>query len=336
MRITVKLVPIAALAWLAAPLQAGEATGGEVAPNAIDSTTQVEDIAFRNDGYERMTVPVVVSETGPYQFLVDTGADRSAVSKTLADRLQLRRSTPVRLHSVAGISAVQTAAMPDLRLTSSKIRIAGAAVLSDDHMGADGILGVDSLQSQRIEFDFKANRMSVVPAAQITHFETTDPSAIVITAKRKSGRLVIANAKVEGELVRAVLDTGSQITIGNDALRRKLMRSHGIAERGGKVEIRSVTGEQLIGDYLMLSRLEIGGAVLSNVAIVFADAHTFKQLGLDRRPAMLLGMNAMRAFDKVSIDFANKRLRLIPPQHSDSQQMQLAARLPSLERRPPS
>jgi predicted aspartyl protease len=323
MRTSVRLALIVAIAGLPASLHATEQ---QEPVSTIDSKTQAEDVAFKNDGYLRMTVPVVVSDTGPYQFLVDTGADRSAVSQALADRLQLRRSNPVRLHSVAGVSAVQTAALPSLRLTSSKISVVGAAVLSDDHMGADGILGVDSLRSQRVEFDFKANRMSVVPAAQIARFEVPDPSTIVVTAKRKSGRLVIANAKVDSELVRAVLDTGSQITIGNDALRRKLMRTRGIAERGGKVEIRSVTGEQLIGEYMMLSRLEIGGAVLSNVAIVFADAHTFKQLGLDRRPAMLLGMNAMRAFDKVSIDFANKKLRLIPPQHSDSQQTQLASR----------
>jgi predicted aspartyl protease len=328
MRISVRFASIAALAGLATPLPAAQRQDDLPALGTVDSTTQAEDIAFKNDGFERMTVSVVVSDTGPYQFLVDTGADRSAVSQALVDRLQLRRSAPVRLHSVAGVSDVQTAALPSLRLTSSKISIDGAAVLSDVHIGADGILGVDSLRSQRVDFDFKANRMSVVPAAQITRFEVPDPTAIVVTAKSKSGRLVIANAKVDSEVVRAVLDTGSQITIGNEALHRKLMRKRGIAERGGKVEIRSVTGEQLIGEYLLLNRLEIGGAILSNVAIVFADAHTFKQLGLDRRPAMLLGMNAMRAFDKVSIDFANKKLRLIPPQHSDSQQTQFASRLP--------
>jgi predicted aspartyl protease len=328
MRARVGLASIIAIAATAAPLQAAEPSQGTVPLAAIDSTTQVEDIAFKNDGYERMTVPVVLSDTGPYRFLVDTGADRSAVSQTLVDRLQLRRSAPVRLHSVTGVSAVQTASLPSLRLTSSNISVDGAAVLNDDHMGADGILGVDSLRSQRVEFDFKANRMSVVPAAQIAAFQATDPQTIVISAKRKSGRLVITNAKVDREAVRAVLDTGAQITIGNEALRRRLMRTRGIAQPGGNVEIRSVTGEQLPGDYMVLTRLEIGGAVLRNVAIVFADAHSFKQLGLDRRPAMLLGMNALRAFDKVSIDFANKKLRLILPRHSDSRQLQLASLIP--------
>ena len=55
---------------------------------------------------------------------------------------------------------------------------------------------------------------------------------------------------------------------------------------------------------------------LTNLAIVFADAHTFKQLKLDAKPALLLGMNAMRAFKKVSIDFANRKFRVLLPEHS--------------------
>ena len=43
-------------------------------PGPVDKTTQTEDVRFHPDIYERMTVPVRVSGTGPYRFLVDTGA----------------------------------------------------------------------------------------------------------------------------------------------------------------------------------------------------------------------------------------------------------------------
>jgi hypothetical protein len=55
---------------------------------------------------------------------------------------------------------------------------------------------------------------------------------------------------------------------------------------------------------------------MTNLAVVFAPAHTFKQLRLENRPAMLLGMNAIRAFKKVSIDFANRKLRVVMPEQS--------------------
>ena len=67
---------------------------------------------------------------------------------------------------------------------------------------------------------------------------------------------------------------------------------------------------------MFVRELSIGGIGLSNLAVVFTDAHTFKQLGLDRQPALLLGMNAMRAFKKVSIDFATHSFRVVLPEHS--------------------
>ena len=52
--------------------------------------------------------------------------------------------------------------------------------------------------------------------------------------------------------------------------------------------------------------------------MVFADAHTFRQLKLDRTPAVLLGMNALRGFDQVSIDFANRTLSLVLPEERNA------------------
>ncbi|HET7709051.1 MAG TPA: retroviral-like aspartic protease family protein [Sphingomicrobium sp.] len=294
---------------------------------AIDSTTQAEDVKFRDDGAERMTVPVQLSGQGPYRFLVDTGADRTALSTEVADKLQLKRGDAARLHSVAGVQEVQTVTVPSLRLTSESIRVANAPLLSEFHMGADGILGVDSLRSQRVMFDFKANTMSVVPSVQKLLPE--DKGAIVVTARRRNGRLVLTSARVDDHNVAVVLDTGSQVTIGNNALRSRLLRGDRRAmERLGTVRLRSVTGDELFGEYMVVRKLEIGGATLTNLSVVFADAHTFRQLKLDKGPAMLLGMNAMRAFDRVSIDFANKKVRLMLPEHSSSQGVMFASRLP--------
>jgi len=66
---------------------------------------------------------------------------------------------------------------------------------------------------------------------------------------------------------------------------------------------------------------------IKNLAIVFADAHTFQKLKLDRRPALLLGMNAIRAFKKVSIDFASRKFRVVLPESSSLDIRMAAARL---------
>jgi predicted aspartyl protease len=164
-----------------------------------------------------------------------------------------------------------------------------------------------------VQFDFEKQTMSIVPAA--TPDFRNEPGTIVVRAKRKNGRLVVTDAVANGEQVTVVLDTGSQVSIGNQALRRRLLRDNLVSvERS--VELESVTGQKITGEYMMVRELTIGGVGLTNLAVVFTDAHTFKQLKLDRKPALLLGMNAIRAFKKVSIDFANKKFRVVLPEHS--------------------
>ena len=284
-------------------------------PAVIDKTTQTEDVRFRNETYDRMTVPVRLSGTGPYRFLVDTGASRTAISRQLAARLNLTAGDDARLHSVSGVSTVSTAMVPDLQLTRKAVKVIDAPLLESANMGADGILGVDSLRSQRVMFDFEGQTMSIVPSASPDFRD--EPDTIVIQATRRNGRLVVTEARVNGRTVTVVLDTGSQVTIGNEALKRQLLGRRTV-NAPQRVELESVTGDKISGEYMFVRELKMGGVGLNNLAIVFADAHTFKQLDLNDRPAILLGMNAIRAFKKVSIDFANRKFRVVLPEGSEN------------------
>ncbi|MFL6764771.1 MAG: aspartyl protease family protein [Sphingomicrobium sp.] len=306
---------------LALALTSGSAAGAQTATTKldavsgvpqIDKTTQTEDVRFRNRD-ERMTVPVRFSGAGPYQFLVDTGADRSAVSRELVARLNLPRAEGAELHSVTGVTSVTTARIADLALARTPKQSVDAAVLDAVNIGADGIVGVDMLRSQRVQFDFEKQTMSIVPSA-VPDFQA-EPGTIVVRARRKNGRLVVTDADANGARLTVVLDTGSQVSIGNQALRRRLV-GNSLVDVNRSVELESVTGQKIRGDYMLVRELTIGGIGLTNLAVVFADAHAFKQLGLDNRPALLLGMNAIRAFKKVSIDFANRKFRVVLPERS--------------------
>jgi predicted aspartyl protease len=312
-----RLVGIAAIALAAGTAGSAQnsapVTPSASAPAKVDQTTQTEDVRFRTDDGDRMTVPVRLSGMGPYRFLIDTGADRTAISTELAGRLNYAPGEVASLHSIAGVSQITTALVPSLQLTRKEVRNIQAPLLKGVYMGADGILGTDSLRSQRVLFDFQANTLSIVPSA-VPDFRT-EPGTIVVQGTRRNGRLVVTDATANGHLVIVVIDTGSQVTIGNEALRKVLMRDRMLSSPQ-RIEIESVTGEKVSGDYMFVRQLEVGGVGLNNLAVVFFDAHTFKQLKLDKRPALLLGMNAMRAFKKVSIDFASRRLRVVIPEHS--------------------
>lgn len=279
----------------------------------LDETTQTEEVRFKTGTDDRMTVPVRLSGVGPFRFLVDTGADRTAISRQLAGRLGLVKGETAALHTVTGVSSVTTADVPALELTRKPVKVRDAPLLDSANMGADGILGVDSLRSKRVEFNFETETLSIVPSAVTERHD--DPGAIVIQAARKNGRLVVTDASANGHRLTVVIDTGAELSIGNEALREELV-GRGLFDPSKKVELQSVTGAMITGDYMFVSRLEIGGVVMKNLAIVFADAHTFRKLGLGNRPALLLGMNAIRAFKKVSIDFASRKFRVVLPESS--------------------
>jgi len=281
-----------------------------------DKNAQTQDVQFKTEPDDRMTVPVKLSGNGPYRFLVDTGADRTAVSRQIVAALNLPSAGDAELHSVAGATSVGTAKVGELEFTRPPELSIEAAVLDRANMGADGIVGVDVLRSQRVQFDFEKQVMSIVPSSAPDF--STEPGTIVVRAKRKNGRLIVTDADANGARLTVVLDTGSQVSIGNLALRRRLLGDN-LVDVDKSVELESVTGAKITGDYMFVRQLTVGGIGLTNLAVVFTDAHTFKQLGLENRPALLLGMNAIRAFKKVSIDFANRKFRVVLPEHSELQ-----------------
>jgi predicted aspartyl protease len=262
-----------------------------------------------------MTVPVRLSGAGPYRFLVDTGADRSAVSRDLVTKLALPSAGNAQLHSISGVSTISTARVESVLLTYKPETI-DAAVLDRSSMGADGIVGSDLLRSERVQFDFEKGTMTIVPSSTPEYHDSDN--VIIIRALRKNGRLVVTDAEVGDQSVTVVLDTGSDVCIGNEALKNRLHQVD-LVNLGQAIELESVTGAKILGESMSIRQMKIGGVTLSNLAVVVSNAHTFKQLGLQNKPALLLGMNAMRAFKKVSIDFANKKFRVVLPEHSELQ-----------------
>jgi len=287
------------------------------------STDNADNLAFKNDAYSRMTVPVRFQGRGSYRFMVDTGADRTSISRQLAQKLNLPAGRRAILHSITSVSEIETAKVPAMELGRKTVWVSDAPLLEQAHMGADGILGTDSLRSQRVLFDFKAQTVSLVAANEKLLPE--ERGTIVVQGRRKNGRLILTRATAEGVPLELVVDTGAQISVGNEALRRSLVRS-GRLRSLGKAEMTSVTGETFVGEQLVVADLKVGDVEMRGLPIIFGDAHAFKPLGLAKRPALLLGMNAISGFDKVSIDFERKRLRLLLPARDSMDNQRLAFR----------
>ena len=306
-------------ALIAQPEQMDSVPGN---PTEIDGQTITDEVALKQDEGQRMTVDVSVVGQGPYRFLVDTGSERTVISRQLASQLRLGGGQRTLLHSVIGARNVATVDIPSLRVSTKTLSVDDAPALEAANIGADGMLGIDTLRAHRVLFDFKAGTMAITPSARLSRPASDDE--IVVRAKTRQGRLIFTEAKLDGQPVTVIIDTGSQITIGNIALGDAMARRRAqiVPE---PLTIQSVTGDTLLARVAMLKRLEIGpGVGLQNVAVAFADAHIFRQMRLNKKPALLLGMNAMRAFDRISIDFAAKKVHFVVPETGMLDQVRMA------------
>ncbi len=293
----------AALALAFIPQVGGSQSSGPAADTEI--------IATGHDFADRLTVQVRLGDHGPFPFMIDTGSQNTVISSSLTSRLALPTSSRSKVVGVAGSMSVDTVEIEEINLGKRSYYGLTAPVLERGNIGAEGILGLDSLQDQRVLIDFRKNLMAVGDARSLGGdfgFE------IVVTARRKSGQLIMTDARVDGVLCDVVIDTGSDTTIGNRALQMAMARRGRVT---GEVTLHSVTGQDLKADMGGARKLELQGATITSVAIAFSDSPTFAALGLEKKPTLLLGMREMRAFPRVAIDFKTRKVLFSLPKDSD-------------------
>lgn len=257
---------------------------------------------------ERMTVPVHIGGGGPWNFIIDTGAQRTVISRELANVLKLPRGRDVLLTAMTGSSQVKTAVIPSIRVSTLGAERIEAPALAAQHLGAPGLLGIDTLQGHKVSIDFERKTMTVSPSERRRRPRPrASPDEIVVEARSYLGQLVVSNAQYRGRPVRVVLDTGTAISIGNDALKKLVVGN------SAQMLLTSVTGDRLEVGYTQMGLVNFPGFEIRNLPVAFAAAAPFRAFRLDKRPALLLGMDALALFRRVDIDFANRELRLLKP-----------------------
>ena len=285
-------------------------TAPSATSDARSATTpsKLDTLQTQNDAANRLTVPVMLNGQGPFAFMVDTGAERSVISQTLAEKLALPVGPSIMVHGVAGDVTVTSALLARIDVGARTLSDKVLPVLMRQDLGADGVLGIDALQGQRIFLDFFHNQI-VVEAGRP---RGTDPDDIVISARPRYGQLVLVDSSFRREPILVVVDTGAEVSIGNLAMRR-MIESARRADPTQHTNIESVTGQNTTGDWGLASHLKVGEMTINNLPVVYSDLNNFRIWKLDDQPAMLLGMDLLRTFDTVQIDFARREVRFRVP-----------------------
>jgi hypothetical protein len=169
--------------------------------------------------------------------------------------------------------------------------------------GADGVLGNEALGDKRIYIDFRRDRI------QIMHSRSERPGTGMskIPLKLTRGKLLAFKTRIGSVATTAVIDTGAQRTIGNQALRTALNRSkrHAVQE-----EIIGVTLDVERGDNIRTPPIAFGKAKITGARVTFTDTSIFAHWELTNEPAVLLGMDVLGTLDVLVIDYKMQELHV--------------------------
>jgi predicted aspartyl protease len=260
------------------------------------------------DTARRLSVKTHVNGQGPFDFLVDTGANSSVITTELAAQLNLPPGAPNRLHSIAGAQMVETAKVDSLAVGKRSRQNMTVSILPREQLRMDGVLGLEWLDRASLMLDFKRRRMTVGEALPLPDSET-----VIIESKVLRSGLTLIDAYMPLGRLLAFVDTGSTTTVGNLALLEAARTKDAVLGGLAVTEMRSVTGQVLSGQSATLSRLTLGKMTLRNVPLFIGDIHTFDYWGFREQPAIVVGTDVLQKFDTVSIDFKRNEVRFRVP-----------------------
>lgn len=259
----------------------------------------------RRDKIGRIWAPVMINGKGPFRLVLDTGASRSGITAKVAETLgiPLDQSRSVLLRGVIGSVAVPTVRVDSFAVGDVIVTPATLPIVTDALGGAEGILGTEGFSDKRIYIDFKHDLITIARS----HGERARADFVTIPVERSAAGLLMFHAVVGGVRIQAIIDTGGQATIGNEAMREALVRRHA---QGTPNQIIDVTTEAQDGETFSSPPIVLGSIQIRGARITYGDMHIFHHWHLTQEPALLIGMDALGLLDIFIIDYRRHELQL--------------------------
>ena len=240
--------------------------------------------------------------------MLATGASHTALTPHLAEALgiQANPADTVMLRGATGSAAVPMVPIESLEIGDFLMESRRLAIIPDALGGADGVLGIDGLADKRIHIDFRHDRITIMRSKN----QRAGGGFTTIPVSLLQGLLVV-DASMGGVPVKAIIDTGGQVTLGNQALRLALAERRGDGIQDGKLDqVFGATLDMQVGTRLETPALRLGTLMVRSPAMTFADFEIFKHWKMTGEPAMLIGMDVLGLLDTLIIDYRRRELQV--------------------------
>lgn len=285
--------------------QQGEApppTPTDISPSPLEEDEIAVTLDAWTDAYGRPTASTMINGQGPFAFLVDTGSTTTVIAERLALQLGLTGTSTVMVAGTTGMAITPVTALD--RLETGAISRDGlrVAILPDAGLlRGDGILGADVFAGKRLVFAIRDKIVRVEPTRRAIYTGARS------NLRLRNGMLAEVDGRVGSVSAKLMLDTGADHCIANPALGRALLKAHPHLVRIPNARITGVTGHKILGDYVVLPRVDVRAFLVTDAGAVVADAPIFKHWELEDEPAMIVGISLLSRLSKFSIDYGARQ-----------------------------
>lgn len=261
-----------------------------------------------------LRVPVWIDGRGPFSFILDTGASRTALAAHCLAELprSTRPEERVRLQTQTGSIDVPTVAIASLSTT------AGAApglrrlpVLPRQTLvSADGLLGVDALAGNLLRIDFVEGSVDLSASAP----SRSRSRLVEVPVTFDTVGRALVDARLGRDTVRALIDTGAQRSIAAPGLGPLQPAIAGAPGETTDPGLRGAAGPLLSASEAMLPALRIGARrwPAGPVLVAPLPAVAPPAPGVAVETLLLLGLDRLAALEWLVLDYARARLTLSP------------------------
>ena len=301
---------MSSLLWLGTAEQViAEPARGQTSEQSPEVVVQAPEPRFvaptRRDRIGRIWAPVMINGKGPFRLVLDTGASRSGITRHVAESLGISPdpATAILLHGVTGTQTVPFVRVDSFEVGDLVLAPATLLIVTDALGGAEGVLGTDGLVGMRLSIDFGHDSIAIGRSRR----ERAPPGFASIPLEHSPAPLLVIRATIGTVRVRAIIDTGGQATIGNDAMRAALIRkrAHGTA-----TQVIDVTTTSQGGEIFLSPPIELGSVTVQGARITYGDMRIFEHWHLTNEPAVLIGMDVIGLLEELVIDYAHHALYL--------------------------
>jgi predicted aspartyl protease len=269
------------------------------------------EVPLRWDSTGHVVVPAVVNGKGPFDFILDTGADESAVYAWFAKLLDLPKGRSGVLSGATGSQAMIATRVSTLAVDGHAIRNIDADTVPDrvDGVKLAGVAGVDLMLGQLVVIDFGCNTVAVLPIRGAPTDIAGAGATLVKAGSIRDGKQLTLPVTVNGAPGIAVLDTGARATAIN--LRFALAAGADPLSSGFREgePTRGATMTPIASRVGTIGTVRFAGITRTDAVARVVDLPYLDGAGLAKVPAMNMGLDLLRG-TRLTIDYSSRRFWL--------------------------